>query len=69
VVWSKDRRTVEIAVAWSFLKIAAGVNRDMGLALAFHDADLKDGTPECKLTWSFGTTGTRRHRVGKLVLR
>lgn len=69
VVWSKDGRTAEIAVAWSFLKMTAGVNRDMGLALAFHDADLKDGTPECKLTWSFGTTGTRRHRVGKLVLR
>jgi hypothetical protein len=69
VVWSKDRRAVEIAMAWPFLKMTAGVNRDLGFTLAFHDADAKDGTPECKLNWSFGTTGTRRHRVGKLVLR
>lgn len=69
VVWSEDRRSVEIALAWSYLGVTPGVNRDLGFALAFHDRDVNDGTPECKLTWSLGATAPGRHRVGKLVLQ
>ncbi|MBL0058790.1 MAG: hypothetical protein IPP35_06720 [Elusimicrobia bacterium] len=69
VVWNKKGNVMEAAIAWSFLGVTPGVNRDMGFAVAFHDRDLLDGTPECKLTWSIGSVGTARVKVGRLVLQ
>ena len=57
------------AVAWSFLGLTPGVNRDMGFSLAFHDKDSADGTPEAKLQWSFQSLGGKKARLGKLVLK
>jgi hypothetical protein len=68
-VWSPKNDALEVAMAWSFLKMTPGLNRDLGFALAFHDQDIKDGTPECKLTCSVGNLGKIRTRIGKLVLQ
>lgn len=68
-VWSPKKEVLEVAIAWSFLKITPGLNRDIGFGFAFHDRDLKDGTPECKLTSSVGNIGKTRTRIGKMVLQ
>lgn len=68
-VWNPKKNVMEAAIAWSFLNMTPGVNRELGFALAFHDRDLKDGTPECKLTSSIGNLGKTRTRIGTLVLQ
>ncbi|HMU95366.1 MAG TPA: hypothetical protein PKA08_01125, partial [Elusimicrobiota bacterium] len=67
--WDKKKHTAEIAVAWSFLGVTPGVNRDLGFSIAFHDKDSADGTPEAKLQWSFQSLGGKKARLGKLVLK
>jgi hypothetical protein len=69
VAWDKQRRTVEIALSWSFLGLTPGINRELGFSFAFHDKDAADGTPEAKLQWSFQSLGGKKVRLGKLVLQ
>lgn len=69
VAWNSQKDVLETAIAWSFLKMTPGVNREVGFGLAFHDQDVKDGTPECKLTCSVGNLGKLRTRIGKMVLQ
>ncbi|MBL8024623.1 MAG: hypothetical protein JNK54_10165 [Elusimicrobia bacterium] len=67
--WNKKLNILEVAIAWSFLDVSPGVNRELGFALAFHDRDVKDGTPQCKLASSIGNLGKTRTRVGRMVLK
>ena len=69
VAWNEARTVMEVAVAWSFLGMRPTSGEGMGFSVSFHDVDVNDGTPECKLTWSFSGTGTNRVRVGRLVLK
>lgn len=69
IQWGPRGDEAEVAIAWSFLNMTPGVNRDMGFGLAYHDKDVKDGTPECKLTWGFGNLGKTRTRIGRMVLK
>ncbi len=66
--WDKKGRTLELALAWKFLGISPGLNREFGFSIAFHDRDASDGTPEAKLQWSFQSLGGRRARLGRMVL-
>lgn len=68
-VWDRRGRTLEVALAWSFLGVRPGINRDLGFSLGFHDKDAKDGTPEAKLQWCFQSLGGKNVRLGKLVLQ
>jgi len=67
-IWSEDRKSLEVAVSWSFLG-GAGSKTNMGYSFSFHDADEKDGTPDCKLTSNFSGLGSNKFRLGKLVFR
>lgn len=68
-VWGPKNEVLEVAIAWSFLKMTPGLNREIGFGIAFHDRDVKDGTPECKLTSSVGNIGKTRTRIGRMVLQ
>jgi hypothetical protein len=67
--WSKRGDVLEAAIAWSFLNMTPGLNRDVGFSISFHDRDVKDKTPECRLAWSLGNLGKTRTRIGRMVLK
>lgn len=67
--WNSRGDVLEMAMAWSFLKITPGHNRDLGFSIAFHDRDIKDKTPECRMAWSLGNLGKIRTRIGRMVLK
>lgn len=67
--WSPKGDVLETAIAWSFLKLSPGRNRDLGFSISFQDRDVKDKTPECRMAWSLGNLGKTRTRIGRMVLK
>lgn len=67
--WNQPRNTLEVAVPWSYLKVTPGINRDFGFGVSFHDRDVNDPTPECRLTEGISNLGKVRTRVGRMVLK
>ena len=67
--WNQPRNTLEVAIPWSYLKLTPGINRDFGFGVSFHDRDVNDPTPECRLTEGISNLGKNRTRVGRMVLK
>ncbi len=65
----EERIETDPAFAAKSRAILDGINRDFGLSVSFHDRDVKDGTPECRLTWAQSNVGKIRTRVGRMVLK